>query len=117
MVHYIFLTMLKELFLKLHIQVNKREMKKLKLCFAVIFCLLFCTNAEAQTKKRAPSKKPVTITSQATVKSSLDRGKLLYATNCLACHQADGSGVPNLNPPLIKTSWVLGSKTKLIEMM
>lgn len=33
---------------------------------------------------------------------------------CLACHQADGSGVPRLNPPLINTSYVLGDKAKLI---
>ena len=39
----------------------------------------------------------------------------LYKQYCLTCHQADGSGVPKLNPPLIKTSWVGGEKTKLIK--
>jgi len=43
------------------------------------------------------------------------RGAALYKQYCLTCHQADGSGVPNLNPPLIKTSWVTGEKTKLIK--
>ena len=46
---------------------------------------------------------------------SKTRGKALYETYCLTCHQDDGSGVPNLNPPLIKTSWVTGEKTKLIK--
>ena len=38
----------------------------------------------------------------------VDSGKIIYETYCLACHQEDGSGVPNMNPPLSKTDWVLG---------
>lgn len=43
------------------------------------------------------------------------RGESLYKKYCLTCHQADGSGVPRLNPPLINTSYVLGEKAKLIS--
>jgi mono/diheme cytochrome c family protein len=50
-------------------------------------------------------------------KASIERGKKIYTTYCLSCHQADGSGVPKMNPPLIKTSWVLGDKTKLINVV
>ncbi len=50
-------------------------------------------------------------------KETMERGKKLYATYCLSCHQADGSGVPKLNPPLIKTTWVLGDKKKLINVV
>ena len=46
-----------------------------------------------------------------------ERGKVLYENHCLACHQAGGSGVPNLNPPLIKTEWTLGQKDKLIRVI
>lgn len=49
--------------------------------------------------------------------ASIARGKVLYQNICLACHQADGSGVPRMNPPLIKTSFVLGDKTKLITIV
>ncbi|MCF8342779.1 MAG: c-type cytochrome [Chitinophagaceae bacterium] len=45
------------------------------------------------------------------------RGKIVYTTYCMPCHQADGNGVPNLNPPLVKTSYVLGDKTKLIGIV
>lgn len=41
----------------------------------------------------------------------------MYGVNCLACHQADGYGVGNLNPPLAGTSWVLGNKNPLIQMV
>ncbi|SFW81631.1 c-type cytochrome [Chitinophaga sancti] len=52
-----------------------------------------------------------------TTAASMARGKVLYQQICLACHQADGSGVPRMNPPLVKTSFVLGDKTKLITIL
>jgi mono/diheme cytochrome c family protein len=65
----------------------------------------------AQTKKPVATK-PATVS-----KVVMDRGKEVYQINCLACHQADGSGVPNLNPTLVKTKWVLGSKSVLIQQI
>jgi mono/diheme cytochrome c family protein len=50
-----------------------------------------------------------------TSKPSAGNGKKLYEQYCLTCHQADGSGVPKMNPPLIKTSYVSGDKKKLIQ--
>lgn len=50
-----------------------------------------------------------------TSKPSAGNGKKLYEQYCLTCHQADGSGVPKMNPPLIKTSYVTGDKKKLIQ--
>jgi mono/diheme cytochrome c family protein len=50
-------------------------------------------------------------------KATMARGKKVYDTYCITCHQADGGGVPQLNPPLEKTSYVLGSKTKLIRVV
>ena len=50
-------------------------------------------------------------------KAMMERGKKVYNTYCITCHQADGGGVPMLNPPLEKTSYVLGNKTKLIRVV
>ena len=50
-------------------------------------------------------------------KAIMDRGKKVYIKYCAACHQVDGGGVPGLNPPLEKTTHVLGSKTKLIRII
>lgn len=47
----------------------------------------------------------------------LEQGKTIYETNCLACHQVDGSGVPQLTPTLINTGYVNGDKTKLINVV
>jgi mono/diheme cytochrome c family protein len=35
-------------------------------------------------------------------------GEQLYARNCLACHQADGYGVPNMQPAITDGTWVKG---------
>lgn len=48
---------------------------------------------------------------------SPESGKLIFEQNCLACHQADGSGVPGLAPPLIKGVFVNGDKQRLIKIV
>jgi len=40
-------------------------------------------------------------------------GQLLYNKHCLACHQADGGGVPNMQPAIIGSSWVKGDSRAL----
>ncbi len=44
-------------------------------------------------------------------------GKTIYDTYCLACHQEDGMGVPGMNPPLGKSEWVTGDKTRVIKVV
>ena len=63
--------------------------------------------------------KPVVpiVPAQGGIQASITRGKQVYLQQCLACHQADASGVPNMNPPLIKTKQVLGDKTALIKIV
>ncbi|MEO6520667.1 MAG: cytochrome c [Mucilaginibacter sp.] len=72
------------------------------LLLSVPFCL------SAQTKKTAPA---------AGMAASITRGQKVYLQYCLSCHQLDGGGVPNLNPPLVKTSYVTGDKVRLIKVV
>jgi mono/diheme cytochrome c family protein len=44
-------------------------------------------------------------------------GKAVYNRSCLACHLASGKGAPPMNPPLIGTSFVLGEKAALINIV
>jgi len=37
-----------------------------------------------------------------------DPGKRLYVRHCLSCHQADGGGVPNMQPAIAGGAWVKG---------
>ena len=53
-----------------------------------------------------------------TAKASIERGKTVYLQRCLACHQADGGGVPHLNAPLDKATAVVGKdKAKIIRIV
>ncbi len=84
----------------------------LTLCIVLSFQLL-----SAQTKKSVHHKVVSKTTVSPALKASIDAGKVIYTQNCLTCHQADGYGVQNMNPPLIKTSYVLGDKTRLIGIL
>ncbi len=44
-------------------------------------------------------------------------GEIVYKKYCISCHQADGGGVPNMSPPLIQASFVLGEKQPLIKIV
>jgi len=59
----------------------------------------------------------ICLWAQKPTKQMLQKGKIVYEQYCLACHQVDGSGVPHLNPPLVKTSFVLGDKKSLIGIV
>ena len=47
---------------------------------------------------------------------SMDSGKVVYKKQCLSCHQEDGLGVSDVNPPL-NVKVVTGDKTKLIGII
>jgi mono/diheme cytochrome c family protein len=47
---------------------------------------------------------------------SMDSGKVVYSNQCLSCHQANGLGIPGINPPL-NGKGVTGDKTKLIGII
>lgn len=40
-------------------------------------------------------------------------GEAIYVRDCLACHMADGRGVPGMNPPLAGSPWVTGPADSL----
>jgi mono/diheme cytochrome c family protein len=88
-------------------------MSKTTILTLMYSCMLFLpVLLWSQTKKPATAAK-----STNTLKLSIARGKAVYADQCLVCHQADGGGVQNMNPPLIKTKWVLGDKSVLINIV
>jgi mono/diheme cytochrome c family protein len=57
------------------------------------------------------------LQSQTGSTASKANGKEIYARYCLTCHQADGGGVPRMNPPLIQTDYVNGNKQRLIGIV
>jgi mono/diheme cytochrome c family protein len=49
--------------------------------------------------------------------AAIARGKVVYEATCQPCHQVDGGGASNMNPPLTRTKWVLGDKAKLAQIV
>jgi mono/diheme cytochrome c family protein len=82
-----------------------------KLIVALAGLMVCSLSAEAQ-KKPAPKPKAA-----AAPTALIAQGKAVYTETCLSCHQADGGGVDGMNPPLIKTSYVLGDKTRIVKVV
>jgi mono/diheme cytochrome c family protein len=76
--------------------------------------VLACIAISLTVTSVAQQKKVINKTSAASPKASIAAGELVYTQFCVSCHLPDGGGVENLNPPLIKTSFINGDKTKLI---
>lgn len=69
---------------------------------------LVLTNRKDSTKR---------IPLQSSLQKSKAAGEKVYNKFCISCHQADGGGVPHLTPPLISTSYILGDKQALINIL
>ena len=51
--------------------------------------------------------------------SVYELGKKVFArdAHCVTCHQANGEGLPNIYPPLVKSEWVDGDPTRMIKII
>jgi len=45
----------------------------------------------------------------------IERGRIIYTTNCMACHQANGEGIPNAFPPVAKSDYLNADKIRAIK--
>ncbi|MGN6181095.1 MAG: c-type cytochrome [Mucilaginibacter sp.] len=86
----------------------------MKLKLTIALSLVFSIHQlYAQTKRHSK----VHSTPPGALATSIINGQKVYTQYCLACHQADGGGVPDMNPPLIKTSYVKGDRVRLIKVV
>jgi mono/diheme cytochrome c family protein len=44
-------------------------------------------------------------------------GQQIFTTRCAACHQADGSGIPGMFPPLAGSEWMTGDSGRPIRIL
>ncbi|NND05534.1 MAG: cytochrome C [Saprospiraceae bacterium] len=51
------------------------------------------------------------------LQKDLPEGERLYLTFCGTCHQKNGEGVAGRFPTLVGTDWVLGEKSRLIDLV
>ncbi|QJD98135.1 c-type cytochrome [Mucilaginibacter robiniae] len=88
----------------------------MKFSFLLPATAFLYTSLSAQVKKHTPAASAKKAPVQ-NIAASINSGKAVYTQYCLTCHQADGGGVQNMNPPLIKTSYVLGDKGRIIKIV
>lgn len=60
-----------------------------------------------------PVVKPLTAAEQALY----EKGKTIYSSICIACHQPTGQGMAGLAPPLVDSEWVLGDPDKIVRIV
>lgn len=85
-----------------------KHLTKITAIFSVLMMFSLCLHAQVRHHH---------IIHRFSLKAAIASGQKVYADNCLSCHQADGGGIQNMNPPLIKTEYVLGNKTRLIKIV
>jgi glucose/arabinose dehydrogenase/mono/diheme cytochrome c family protein len=73
--------------------------------------------ANAATKTASGPAETSRAAAPVTNPSANPRGKVLYAQFCAACHMADGSGVPNLQPSLVESAVVRGDPATLVRVI
>ncbi len=86
--------------------------KKLVVLVSVLALAAGPALAQKKPAAKAPAKKAASISG-----ALLASGKAVYTQYCLTCHMADGLGVDGMNPPLAKTDYVLGNKTRLTHVL
>lgn len=81
--------------------------------------LISCKNSERKSQEEIELEKDQAVTEKTNIRdnSVQEEGMAIYTENCVTCHQANGSGVPRLNPPLSETEYVLGDKEQLIGIL
>ena len=87
-------------------------MNKLFVLLAMLALAAGPARAQKKPAAKVPAQKAVGVAA-----AVLAPGKSVYAQYCLTCHMADGLGVDGMNPPLAKTDYVLGDKTRLTKVL
>lgn len=84
-------------------------MTKILILIPIMFAMISCGGSGKNEAQSSETTSPKTV--------EVVPGERLYKQYCTACHQNNGSGVPNVYPPLAGTDWVTGDKTRLIDVV
>jgi mono/diheme cytochrome c family protein len=98
-----------------------QQIIRLIFSFMFLFMLISCQNKTDNTKVAAVGSEQIAaeINKNLPAKTAekVHPGEEVFTKYCLTCHQADGSGVPNMHPPLTPGSWVGKEPAELIAIM
>ncbi len=96
-----------------------RLVSRTTLTFGLIATVAACggdkpadTSADAVPADTPPGAEPAPTTVAGNA-----NGAAIYGANCVACHQADGKGLPGAFPPLAGSEWVTGGVDRPIAIV
>jgi len=73
--------------------------------------------AEPSASSSAPQVHQAEVAGAAGIAAQVKSGESVYQTVCLACHQADGKGLPGAFPPLAGSDYLLGDKDRAVGVV
>jgi mono/diheme cytochrome c family protein len=90
------------------------------MCCAVFFGSIYLAHFSLRFdplvySEHANREKPGAVKVAALTRAQL--GKKTYDMTCIACHQANGLGVPGQYPPLVASEWVTGNEDRVIRIV
>jgi nitrite reductase (NO-forming) len=104
-------------------------MKILKLIAIITLTTVFvsCGNSEKKSTTTTPKvEQPETMSSnegttttseEGSLASKMESGKAIYLRTCVACHQANGAGIPNAFPPLAESDYLNADVDRAIDIV
>lgn len=84
--------------------------------FIVVLTACGGSNQKSKQKQQSQPQTEINDSEPKSVTATSHPGKKIYDSICLACHMANGTGVPGMFPPLAGTDWVTGDKEQLIRI-
>jgi nitrite reductase (NO-forming) len=90
---------------------------KIKILISAIVTLLFIACSNKKTEETTTTAEPPQsmVEEPHTSTSTGGAGEATYQKVCIACHQADGKGIPNAFPPLAASDYLNGDVNKSIS--
>jgi mono/diheme cytochrome c family protein len=93
-------------------------MKSIIIIISILLSLTACKGkSEKSSSKGSTTEQSQDLKEAVTEDLSTHPGFKVYNQQCLPCHQADGSGVPNMYPTLHNTDWINGDNATLINIV
>ena len=95
-------------------------MKNISVIFVILAAILICgscrNNSKTENNQAATVQQNSIMPDEAkSAEKVVIPGEDIFKKNCLACHQSDGSGVPEMYPPLSNSEIVKGPPEGIIK--
>ena len=81
-------------------------------------CIVYIVEANVDTPSEwGDSRTRAELAGERPVAGAKADGAALFASACVACHQANGAGLPGVFPPLAGSEWVAGKETTMAAIV